>query len=61
MDRHEKLRRYDNIMAVLVVIAVAAMLLTSCTTHRGSYKSRAPVKTPENWSNAPSRECGWAY
>jgi uncharacterized lipoprotein YajG len=61
MDRQEKLRRYDNIMAVLVVLAVAAMLLASCSTQRGSCRPHAPTKTPENWTSAPNRNCGWAY
>jgi len=35
MDRQEKLRRYDNFLSVIVVLAVAAMLIASCSTQRG--------------------------
>ncbi len=61
MNRDEKFRTYDRIMAVLVVITIVAMLLTSCTApRRTGYQDHLRSTPNHNWVRHDNGGCGWA-
>jgi hypothetical protein len=61
MNRDEKFRTYDRIMAALVVITIVAMLLTSCTAQRGTgYQDHLRSTHTNNWVTRDNGGCGWA-
>jgi predicted small secreted protein len=61
MNRDEKFRTYDRIMAALVVITIVAMLLTSCTAQRGTgHQDHLRSTHTNNWVTRDNGGCGWA-
>lgn len=60
MDRQQKLRTYDNVMAALVVLAVVAMLLSSCASTRNTGHQDHLRSTPtNNWVRHDNGGCAW--
>jgi len=60
MDRQQKLRTYDNVMAALVVLAVVAMLLSSCASTRNiGYQDHLRSTPTKNWVRHDNGGCGW--
>jgi hypothetical protein len=60
MNSDEKFKIYDRVMAVIVIIAVVAMLLTSCTTSRHSgYQDHLRSTHHTNWVKQDNGGCGW--
>jgi len=61
MDRQQKLRTYDNIIAVVVMAIIAAMLLASCTTQRGAgYQDHLRSTPSQNFVRHDNGGCGWS-
>jgi hypothetical protein len=61
MDRQQKFRIYDSILAVIGIVAVIAALLSSCTTQRGTgYQDHLRSTHTNNWVTRDNGGCGWA-
>jgi hypothetical protein len=61
MDRQQKLRVYDSVVAVIATLAVIAALLSSCTTQRGAgYQDHLRSTHTNNWVHRDNGGCGWA-
>jgi len=61
MNRDEKFRTYDRIMAALVVITIAVLLLTSCTAPKRTGHQDHLRSTPtNNWVARDNGGCGWS-
>jgi predicted small secreted protein len=60
MNRQDRLRRYDRIMAVVVTAIVLTMLLASCATQRGmGYQDHLRSAPTQNWVRHDNGGCGW--
>jgi hypothetical protein len=61
MNRDEKFRKYDSIMAALVLITLAVLLLTSCTAQKkAGYHDHLRSTPTNNWVHRDNGGCGWA-
>jgi hypothetical protein len=61
MDRQQKLRVYDSVVAVLGMLAIIAALLCSCSTQRRAYhQDHLRTTHHNNWIKQDNGGCAWS-
>lgn len=60
MTKENNFKTYDRIMVVVCLIVLAMLLMTSCTTQRGTnYQDHLRTTPTQNWVTRDNGGCGW--